>query len=181
VHRTYLAGPYSWKLLIAEHSRELERLGYTITSEWLTQEVSFTKPDNSTDTGKPGLHAECAKLSTRDLRNIVEADTLVLFEPGVPLERNTRVAEFGAALVLGKQCVVIGPEDEDKKDILSNIFVMLRDKPKTWGEVRWNQAGQGVLDGIKPVIHFQTWDQFLEDVAVLRPLESWHPFHHVGK
>jgi len=150
----YLAGPFSWQSKILTYSKELEALGYHITAEWLTQEMSFTNADNSTNLKKPGLHAECQLLSNRDIRNIFEADTLVVFEPGMPLERNTRVAEFGLALGIGRQCVVIQPEDETKKDVLSNIFVKFQEVPPELS--RYN---------LKPVWEFRSWDDFLE-VAV---------------
>jgi len=170
--KIYPAGPFSWKAQILAHAVELERLGYIITAEWLTQGTCFTNPDNSTNTKFAGLHAECAILSTRDLRNIAECDTLILFEPGVPLERNTRVAEFGVALAWGKQCIVIGPEDDDKKDIISNIFVMLREKPKDWGGTRKYDADVALkLERIKPVIAFQTWNHFIADILNPRVVE----------
>lgn len=150
--RIYLAGPFSWQTRIRAHAEELQRLGYTITAEWLDQSDTFTNSDNSTNTKLAGLHATCDRLSRRDLCNIIDADTLVLFEPGIPLERNTRVAEFGVALALGRQCIVIGPEDEDKKDVLSSIFVML-ENVEDW-------AGQNELSKIKPVMRFQKWEHF---------------------
>lgn len=164
--RIYPAGPYSWQARIREHAEELQRLGYTITAEWLDQAVTFTRADNTTDTTKPGLHADCERLSKRDLRNIVEADTLILFEPGVPLERNTRVAEFGAALLSGRRCIVIGPEDEDKKDVISNIFVMLEDVVEDWGKIRWasDDRSQNELRRIKPVARYRNWELFLADI-----------------
>jgi hypothetical protein len=164
MNKIYLAAPFSWQKRILGYAQELTRMGYVQTGEWLDQEPSFINWDNSTNTKFAGLHAECLTLSIRDLRNIAECDTLILFEPGIPLERNTRVAEFGVALAWGKQCIVIGPEDEDKKDIISSIFVMLREKPKNWGG-KWSADIYNMLDGIKPVIGFQTWEQFLEDIS----------------
>jgi len=157
----YLAGPYSWQAKILEYANQLEELGYSITAEWLTQEVSFTNADNSTNLKKPGLHADCQRLSNRDIRNIFEADTLVLFEPGIPLERNTRVAEFGLALGIGRQCVVIQPEDEDKKDVLSNIFVKFQEVPPELS--RYN---------LKPVWEFRCWEDFLTAADIIACAKS---------
>ena len=153
MQKIYLAGPYSWQAKIRAHAYELRKMGYEITAEWLTQQVSFTNADNSTDLKKPGLHADCQRLSNRDIRNIFEADTLILFEPGVPLERNTRVAEFGLALGIGRQCIVIQPEDEDKKDVLSNIFVKFQEIPPELFNY-----------GLKPVLEFRCWEDFIQDV-----------------
>src|SRR5271166_2538761 len=154
--RIYPAGPFSWQQRILGHAKELENLGYTITGEWLTQEQQFTRPDNSTVIA-PGLHTHCQELSVRDIENMDDADTLIVWEPGIPLERNTRVAEFGAMLMAGKKCIVIGPEDEDKRHIISNIFVHLREIPDDW-------ALSKTLGRIKPVTHYHTWNEFLLDI-----------------
>lgn len=163
--RIYPAGPFSWQQRILAHARELENLGYTITGEWLHQEQQFTNPDNTTKI-RPSLHTECQSLSERDIVNIVQSDTLIVFEPGVALERNTRTAEFGLALGLGKQCIVIGPEDDDKKDIISNIFVHLQTVDAfKWGGKYALANGEGdVLRRIRPVIHYQRWNEFMTDI-----------------
>ena len=166
--RIYPAGPFSWQQRILAHARELEALGYEITGQWLTQEAQFTRPDNSTVVAA-GLHQHCYSLSIRDLENIASSDTLILFEPGVAIERNTRVAEFGAALAWGLQCIVIQPPDEDKKDVISSIFVKLDTIPQTWdartnsGEARvFNRVGK-----IKPVKEFRNWEAFMLEVPRL--------------
>lgn len=155
--RIYTAGPFSWQQRILVYARQLEALGYEITGEWLTQEGTFTNSDNTTNIKKPSLHSDCERLSVRDLANIADSDTLILFEPGIAIERNTRVAEFGAALAWGLQCVVIQPPDKEKKDVISNIFVKLKNKPETWTNNR--------LGSIKPVLEFRTFEDFLASLA----------------
>jgi hypothetical protein len=164
----YPAAPFSWQARIKARSSELERIGYQNAGEWLTQEQQFTRPDNTTVIA-PGLHTHCQELSERDIVNIIVSDWLILFEPGVPLERNTRIAEFGVALALGKQCIVIGPEDEDKKDVISNIFVHLHDvKPfRDWNSKwykRMDEDERRVAGRIKPVVHYQHWLGFMADI-----------------
>jgi hypothetical protein len=166
VKRIYPAGPFSWQQRILAYSQQLESRGYTITGEWLTQECSFTNPDNTTNTKKPGLHSDCERLSIRDLQNIADSDTLLLFEPGVPLERNTRVAEFGVALAWGLQCIVIQPPDEDKKDVVSNIFVKLHNGMPTVEGATLSQVRQLA---IKPVLEFRSFEDFLEEVDAITP------------
>jgi len=172
--RIYLAGPFSWQRRILEHGAELQNLGYTITADWLHQEQQFTRDDNSTVIA-PGLHSHCQELSERDIANIVDSDTLVVFEPGIPLERNTRVAEFGVALGLGKRCIVIGPEEEDKKDIISNIFVHLQNVDTFQYGGPWHKkmtdTNAAVLRRIKPVIHYQHWSEFVLDILNPEPVE----------
>jgi hypothetical protein len=163
----YPAGPFSWQERILAHTKELENLGYINEGEWLHQEQQFTRSDNTTVIA-PGLHSHCQELSERDVANIVVSDTLILFEPGVPLERNTRVAEFGMALGLGKQCIVIGPEENDKKDVISSIFVHLRDVSAFQYGGEWHKklkdTDAAILRRIKPVIHYQLWTQFMADI-----------------
>lgn len=164
--RIYPAGPFSWQQLILGRARELENLGYTITGDWLHQEQQFTRPDNTTVIAA-GLHTHCQELSERDIANIVASDTLIVFEPGIALERNTRTAEFGIALGLGKKCIVIGPEDEDKKDVISNIFVHLRDVSAFKYGGKWpglDGSQSNVLSRIQPVVHYQRWAEFLTDI-----------------
>lgn len=153
MNRVYLAGPFSWQAKILAHARELEDLGYTSTGKWLTQEAGFTRPDNTTDTQKVGLHQHCHELTVRDIQDILASDTLILFEPGIPLERNTRVAEFGLALGTGRRCIVIKPSGEFK-DVISNIFVKLNTVPEEW-------ASDSELERIKPVMEFSSWEEFL--------------------
>lgn len=152
----YLAGPFSWQERIKQHALELDKLGYVITARWLSQESTFTNADNSTIQSQKTWD-QCQLFSVRDIEDIIAADTLILFEPGTALERNTRVAEFGGALFTGKQCIVIGPEDEDKKDVVSNIFVKLTAIPQTWRVM----PGRSELNQIKPVIHYRSWSEFI--------------------
>lgn len=170
--RIYPAGPFSWQQRIKKCADQLAELGYIITGEWLTQDEQYTNPDNSTII-RPDIGQECQTLSERDILNIIESDTLILFEPGIPLERNTRVAEFGLALGLGKQCIVIGPEDEDKKDVISSIFVHLHDVTNfSRFNIRGNlrREERRILQRVRPVIRYQHWDDFLENtIKTLNP------------
>jgi hypothetical protein len=155
----YVAGPFSWQQRIKQHADELIALGYEITAEWLQQSSNFTRPDNST-IERPDLPTICKILSQRDIRNIFEADTFIVFEPGTTMERVTRVAEFGGALFTGRQCIVIGPEEEDKKDVISSIFIHFSEVPEIW-QRHWCRE----LDRLKPVLHYQNWDAFKTDIT----------------
>lgn len=74
------------------------------------------------------------------------------------MERVTRVAEFGVALALGKQCIVIGPEDDDKKDVISSVFVYLNEIPEAW---KTDEA----LKVVRPVVRYPRWIDFLVDIT----------------
>ena len=158
MEKVYLAGSFNWQERIRDCAEELKKRipGLVVTSEWLHQEPSFTRPkDNSTITSQ-STWDHCQILSERDIRNILEADTLILFEPDVSPERNTRVAEFGGALFSGKQCIVIGPENN--KEFVSNIFVKFHKVPSGWGNL-------SLLKHVKPVVEFPNWKSFLESLV----------------
>lgn len=167
--KIYPAGPFSWQKQILAYANTLRSLGFEITGEWLTQECNFTNPDNTTNTKKPGLHQDCERLSVRDLSNIAESDTLVLFEPGTAVERNTRVAEFGAALAWGLQCVVIQPPDADKKDVISNIFVKLHNGMPH--ELDLSPNAYVRIGKIKPVLEFSTFEDFYKEILTAAPVD----------
>ena len=136
---------------------ELRALGFEVTSLWLdeqTEGTNLTDADGSTQVDKTELAIGYA---IRDIRNILASDTLVEFNPGKALVRNTRLAEFGGALFLGKQCIVIGPENPKHKNRIDTIFVLLEDG---------TMPDDLKAAGIKPVKHFDTWGDFLE-AAVL--------------
>jgi hypothetical protein len=158
----YPAGPFSWQGRILGYADRLAAIGYTITAEWLHQKQQFTSSDNKTLI-YTSLHSECQNFSERDLFNIASADTLILFDPGIPMERNTRIAEFGAALAWGKKCIVIGPEEEDKKDVISSIFVHLQDVGafKHGGKYDTRLSH---LRAIQPVTRYQTFNLFMKDI-----------------
>ena len=158
MNNIYLAGPFSWQERIRNHAEELKSLGYTITSRWLTQESTFTTSDNSTIKSQKTWD-NCQTYSVRDIEDIFSADTLILFEPGVAMERVTRIAEFGGALFTGRKCIVIGPENEETKDVISNIFVKLSKIPEKW--LRHSELGF-----IQSVSLFRTWKEFLDQINI---------------
>jgi len=157
MRKVYLAASFSWQEKVREYAKQLQAKGYVITSEWLKQIPQFTNPDNSTII-VPNLAEECQKLSNRDIRNLLEADTLILFAHGLPIERNTRIAEFGGALLTGHKCIIIGPEDEEHKDIIETVFTYFKTVPP---ELK--------AHGLKPVDHWQTWDEFYTQLPLQRP------------
>lgn len=166
--KIYPAGPFSWQKQILAHANTLRALGFEITGEWLTQECNFTNPDNTTNTKKPGLHADCERLSVRDLSNIAESDTLLLFEPGTAVERNTRVAEFGVALAWGLQCIVIQPP-EPHQDVISNIFVKLHSgMPRS---LDLEQTATIRVGKIKPVLEFRSFEDFYKEILTARAVD----------
>jgi hypothetical protein len=163
MRRIYLAAPFDQIDRMKAYAAQLRALGFEVTSRWLDEQdkggdTDLTNEDGSTQIDKREL---AVAFGVRDIRNILTADTLIEFNPGKPLLRNTRLAEFGGAFFLGKQCIVVGPENPKHKERIDTVFVLL---------------GEGTIPadlsaaGIKPVKHFDTWGDFLE-FAVLESVK----------
>ena len=161
MRRIYLAAPFEWIDRMKAYAQQLRALGFEVTSRWLDDQDKGGETDLTTDDGSTQLEGDKTALAIsyaiRDIRNILISDTVIEFNPGKALVRNTRIAELGGALFLGKQCIVIGPENPKHKTRIDSIFVLL---------------GEGTIPpdlaeaGIKPVKHYDTWGDFLE-VAVM--------------
>jgi hypothetical protein len=155
VRRIYLAAPFDWIDKMKAYAAQLRALGFEVTSRWLDEQdkggaTDLTNEDGSTQLDKKELGVQ---FGIRDIRNILAADTIIEFNPGKALIRNTRIAELGGAFFLGKQCIVIGPENPKHKDRIDNVFVLLDE-----GTIPADLAAAG----IKPVKHYDTWGDFLE-------------------
>jgi hypothetical protein len=157
--RIYLAAPFEWIDKMKGYAEQLRSLGFEVTSRWLDEQEKGGDSDMTDEDGGTQLDKteQVIGFAVRDVRNILSSDTLIEFNPGKALVRNTRLAEFGGALFLGKQCIVIGPENPKHKNRIDSIFVLLDE-----GHVPADLSRAG----IKPVKHFDTWGDFLE-TAVL--------------
>ncbi len=158
--RIYLAASFDWIDRMKAYAEQLRALGYEVTSRWqdeqgLGGETDLTDEDGGTRLDKKELGV---LFGIRDIRNILSCDTLVEFNPGKALIRNTRLAEFGMAFALGKQCIVIGPENPKHYNRIDSVFVLLDDTAKIPDDL--------LAAGLKPIKHFNTWGDFLE-TAVL--------------
>lgn len=157
--RIYLAAPFDWIDKMKAYASQLRALGFEVTSRWLDEQdkggdTDLTNEDGTTQLDKKAL---AVSFAIRDIRNILSADTIIEFNPGKALIRNTRIAEFGGALFLGKQCIVIGPENPKHKDRIDTVFCLLDE-----GTIPDDLAKAG----IKPVKHFTTWGDFLETAVM---------------
>jgi hypothetical protein len=154
MHRIYLAAPFEWIDRMKAYAEQLRALGFEVMSRWLDEQdrggdTDLTDADGGTQLDKTEL---AISFAVRDIRNILSADTVIEFNPGKALIRNTRLAEFGGALFLGKQCIVIGPENPKHKNRIDTVFVFLDE-----GSIPADLA----TAGIKPVKHYDTWEDFL--------------------
>lgn len=157
MNRIYLAAPFDWIDRMKAYAEQLRALGFEVTSRWLDEQdkggtTDLTDEDGGTQLDKKDM---AVAFAVRDIRNILVSDTIIEFNPGKALIRNTRLAELGGALFLGKQCIVIGPENPKHKNRIDTVFVLLDTIPDDLAAA-----------GIKPVKHFDTWGDFLE-TAVL--------------
>lgn len=159
MRKIYLAAPFEWIDRMKAYAEQLRALGFEVTSRWLDEQDKGGETDLTNEEGGTRLDKKDVAVGygIRDIRNILGSDTVIEFNPGKALIRNTRLAEFGGALFLGKQCIVVGPENPKHRERIDTIFVLL---------------GEGTLPadlleaGIKPVKQFDTWGDFLE-TAVL--------------
>ena len=157
--RIYLAAPFEWIDQMKAYAAQLRALGFEVTSRWLDEQdkggdTDLTDEDGGTQLDKTEL---AIAFAVRDIRNILVADTIIEFNPGKALIRNTRLAEFGGALFLGKQCIVIGPDNPKHKNRIDTVFVLLGE-----GSIPADLSAAG----IKPVKHFDTWGDFLETAVM---------------
>lgn len=133
----YIAGRYSRRKEFLNYAVDLQRLGHYITSRWLFggYDYPFTdQPDR--DATKDGLDTperieKAAKYADEDARDVVRADTFILF-PLNPREltdnRGGMHFETGIAWALGHRLIIIG--------VRQNIFHCLNDFEfyETWEE-----------------------------------------------
>jgi len=99
--KVYLAARYSRHQEMLQYAAELERLHLEVTSRWI----------NGSHEGPPAMSVlERSRLAQEDWEDMRAADIVISFTepPRSDASRGGRHVEFGAALALGKMCVVIG-------------------------------------------------------------------------
>jgi nucleoside 2-deoxyribosyltransferase len=101
--KIYLASRYSRKAEMLQNREELQALGFEVVSSWLDEEHTCFEDASDRDR---------ASFGNRDIEDVRRCDVLVCFTPG---GRNGGLfCELGAALVLSKPCIIVGPK--------SNVF-----------------------------------------------------------
>lgn len=103
--KVYLAARYSKHPEMREFAAYLRARGEEVTSRWI--EGSHELGDHPTDEGR-------RRLATEDLEDLKAADAVIAFseEPRTMSNaRGGRHVEFGLAIAMGKQIIVVGPRE----------------------------------------------------------------------
>lgn len=110
--RAYLAAPYAARAQVRVYAKELEDIGYQVTSTWLTEEHAI---ESGTVGAATALSDEdISKHADTDFADIRRSDLLVLLtESASELVGGTatsggRHVETGFAIALGKPVLVVG-------------------------------------------------------------------------
>lgn len=108
--RIYLAARYSRNPEMQGVRDVLQAMGHTVTSRWIDCHAgkyltSFT-PEHLNDDPE-----YCSTLAEHDLEDLVAADTVISFTDANGGGKGGRHVEFGYALALGKQVMVVGPRE----------------------------------------------------------------------
>lgn len=121
--RIYLAARYSRRLELCEYRSILQSLGCDVQARWLNggHQISDSGvpigesgeslvEDESTDVAASGLRS---KFALDDWEDVTKADIVISFTepPRSNHSRGGRHVEFGIALGLGKECLVVGPRE----------------------------------------------------------------------
>lgn len=130
--KVYIAAQYRQKADIDQKKKELEGLGFTVTSTWTEEKDS---PNVSLKEVEDRILLDYAE---RDVREIKAADLLVLFtvDPDEMTRRGGRHVEFGYAMGQGKQVAIVGPRE--------NIFHHLPEVPRF---ASWPQFVEELSEG----------------------------------
>lgn len=122
--KIYVAAPYSMREDAQKTMKQLEDLGYEVTSTWLKI------VDN-----------EDCETAEMDLADIERAHALVLLNPPEYANKGNggRHVEFGYALACGKRLIVIG--------VKTNVFHQLDNVSfyESFSEVPWNDYARACV------------------------------------
>jgi hypothetical protein len=116
--KIYLAARYSRNEEMLAYAKDLEGLGYYITSRWVYGEHNITDAQLTND-GDPKDESLRARFAQEDIDDLLAAQTIICFTeaPRTGATRGGRHVEFGVALATHKHCWVVGHRE--------NIFYCL--------------------------------------------------------
>lgn len=105
--KVYLAARYSTKEQIKLYAEDLRSAGIEVTSSWLEE------PHGAGSNLNDIRDQQLTEYAAIDLMDVKDADWLVFFsvDPKIPVARGGRHVEFGYALGLEKNMLVVGPKE----------------------------------------------------------------------
>ena len=105
MNKVYIAASYPRRSEAQGLMALLEMSGVKVTSWWLREETKEGYDQKS--------DSHFGVAAARDIADVIEADTIICLTDGkVQLSRGGRHAEFGIALAMGKQCIIVGPREQ---------------------------------------------------------------------
>ena len=116
--KIYLSAAFGRREELLAYADQLAQAGHKLTSKWIHGEAHLVpwkyRKNWTTDLGNDeevDPHAE--PIAIQDYNDLVEADTIVFFseKPSEPQPRGSRHVEFGIALSMGMDILVIGPRE----------------------------------------------------------------------
>jgi nucleoside 2-deoxyribosyltransferase len=106
MQKIYLAAKFARLLELREYRRDLQAIGYTVTSRWLDED-----PEMTFDKTTPEVLMQCA---SKDWNDILAADIMINFteSPNSKLQTTGgRHVELGLAIASGKTIFVVGHKE----------------------------------------------------------------------
>jgi len=113
--KIYTAASFTEQHRIRQHKETLFRLGHSVLSTWLEEQV---KPSGMTD------EEFGRKMAAKDLQEVAASDCLIL-DLEAPSKTSGKMIETGFALAKHKLLYVVAPEGTLTK---GHIFLLLADK-----------------------------------------------------
>lgn len=114
----YLSAPYNQREEMIAYAQELQLAGHNITSKWIHGDhhlVPWKHRKNWTnDVGTDdAVDPNAQPIALEDYENLKKANTIIFFsrKPSNPAPRGSRHVEFGIALEVRMDILVIGPRE----------------------------------------------------------------------
>lgn len=104
--KVYLAARYSRHKELQRYAKQLEKLGYKVTSRWIWGDHQIDDEGLSLQ----AKESERIRFAKEDWEDLINADICISFteEPRSTNSRGGRHVEYGIALALNKRCIIVG-------------------------------------------------------------------------
>ena len=134
--KVYLAASYGRRDEVRRYGYRLERLGYTITSRWLTDDHNIPSAIE-VESAQDSIPLVGSEFAGKDIEDVKASDILVMFSesPMSGVSRGGRHVEFGMAMAWEKKIIVIGPRENIFHTLSPNQY-----KPGIKHYAEWRDA-----------------------------------------